>query len=100
MDKKYELIKTNVEGLYRIKALIDFGLVKAGDIGGCVKSESNLSHEGDCWIYDNDVSVQCGCFNGTIEKFKSAVEKTYDIDKDCSYYRQYMGAIQYSELIK
>jgi hypothetical protein len=40
--------------LYRIQALKDFGYVKAGDFGGWVESESNLSQEGDCWIYDNE----------------------------------------------
>lgn len=37
----------------RIQALKDFSNVKVGDIGGYVESEDNLSHEGDCWIYDN-----------------------------------------------
>lgn len=32
---------------YRIVALRDFGSVKAGDLGGFVESESNLSHDGD-----------------------------------------------------
>ena len=39
--------------LYRIKALRDFGYVKAGDIGGWVESEDNLSQYGHCWIYDD-----------------------------------------------
>lgn len=56
MDKKYELLKDDtieVEGhtLHRIRALKDFGDVKAGDLGGFVASEENLSHEGPCWIY-------------------------------------------------
>ena len=55
--KKYELIKeskTTFMGrdIYRIRALKDFGDVIAGDIGGWVCSENNLSQEGDCWIYD------------------------------------------------
>lgn len=50
--KKYELIKINVSGLFRIRALRDFSDVKAGDIGGFVAGEHNLSHEDDCWIYD------------------------------------------------
>ena len=57
-NKKYELTDTiNHYGdtLYRIKALISFGDVKAGDIGGYVESEDNLSHEGDCWIFDNAI---------------------------------------------
>ena len=54
---KYELIKESkimFEGrdIYRIRALKDFNNVKAGDIGGWVCSEDNLSQEGDCWIYD------------------------------------------------
>ena len=55
---KYELLqddKIEVSGhiLYRIKALKDFGDVKAGDLGGYIEGESNLSQEGTCWVYDN-----------------------------------------------
>lgn len=38
--------------LHRIKALEDFGRVKAGDLGGFIEKEDNLSQEGECWIYD------------------------------------------------
>ena len=38
--------------LYRIQALRDFGLVKAGDLGGWIEKERNLSQEGDCWVGD------------------------------------------------
>lgn len=56
MDKKYEILKDraitmNGSTIYRIKALKDFGNVKAGDMGGFVEKEENLSHEGPCWIY-------------------------------------------------
>lgn len=56
--KKYELLKDDTivfNGilLYRIKALKDFGLVRNGEIGGYIEKEENLSHEGDCWVYDN-----------------------------------------------
>lgn len=55
---KYELLqddKIEVSGhiLYRIKALKDFFGAKAGDLGGYIEGESNLSHEGTCWVYDN-----------------------------------------------
>ena len=53
MGNKYELISSDREGLYRVKALRDFNDVKKGDIGGYVESEKNLSQLGDCWIYDN-----------------------------------------------
>ena len=53
MEKKYELIPSDIEGLFRVKALKDFNNVKKGDIGGYVESENNLSQLDDCWIYDN-----------------------------------------------
>ncbi len=53
MNKKYELIESDVSWLFRIKALKDFGYVKTGDIGGYVEGEHNLSHDGNCWICDN-----------------------------------------------
>ena len=55
--KKYELTDETKEFdgkiLYRIRALIDFGFVKAGDFGGWIEKEENLSQEGRCWAYDN-----------------------------------------------
>ena len=58
MDRKYELLKDdyiNYRGitLYRIKALKDFKNIKAGELGGYVESEKNLSHDRNCWVYDN-----------------------------------------------
>ena len=57
MKKKYELLKDdtinilfNSKTLYRIKALRDFGDVKAGDLGGYVEKELNLTHEGNAWV--------------------------------------------------
>lgn len=34
----------------RIRALRDFGGVHAGDTGGWIESEKNLSHDGDAWV--------------------------------------------------
>ena len=54
MEKKYELVDVNdPNGHFRIRALRSFGNVKVGDLGGFVQSEDNLSHEGNCWIYDD-----------------------------------------------
>ena len=57
MDKKYKLTEEtiNVDGrtLYRIEALKDFGNVRKGEKGGFIEKESNLSQNGDCWVYDN-----------------------------------------------
>jgi len=60
--KKYELTEECKEHfgrkLYRIKALIDFGDVKTGDLGGYIESENNLSHNDNCWVF-GDAEV-CG----------------------------------------
>lgn len=39
--------------LYRIEALIDFGAVKAGEKGGFVETERNLSQEDNAWVSGN-----------------------------------------------
>jgi carbonic anhydrase/acetyltransferase-like protein (isoleucine patch superfamily) len=60
--KKYELAletKTEFDGvaMCRVRALRDFTAgggaeVKAGDLGGWVESEANLSQEGGAWVVD------------------------------------------------
>ena len=59
MNKKYELTDETINHygvvLHRIKALRSFSDVEAGDLGGYIQSEDNLSHEGDCWIFDNAI---------------------------------------------
>lgn len=60
--------------LHRIKAVKDFGYIKAGDLGGWVESEENLSHDGTCWIYDDAyvygyAKVSCDarvCYNAQV----------------------------------
>lgn len=56
MIKKFELdlsTKITVWGidLFRVKALIPFGNVKKGELGGYVEKEENLSHSGIAWVY-------------------------------------------------
>lgn len=51
---KYEFTETREflsRTLHRIKAVSDFGDVKAGDLGGWIEKEENLSQSGDCWVY-------------------------------------------------
>ena len=111
MMKKFELMtesKMNVFGktLFRIRALVDFSFVKAGDVGGWIEEEGNLSQYGDAWVYgnaevcgnddyttikgfgtcfrtttffrckDKTVKVACGCFLGTIAEFRKQVKRT------------------------
>ena len=53
--KKFELTSEFIYffgiKLFRIKALIDFSDIKAGDLGGYVEKEENLEHDGDAWVY-------------------------------------------------
>ena len=39
--------------LHRIECVECFGSVKAGDIGGWIEREENLSQLCDCWVYGN-----------------------------------------------
>ena len=60
--KKYELTAEFIEKwgkkLFRIKALISFGSVEAGELGGYIEKEDNLAHDGNAWVY-GDAEV-CG----------------------------------------
>ena len=55
-NRKFELTNITMEfkgrTLYRIRALKNFKDVEAGDLGGWVSNENNLSQEGWCWIYN------------------------------------------------
>ena len=56
--KKFELTSESIvnifgKKLFRIKALVEFGNVKEGEIGGFVEKEENLSHDGNAWVYGN-----------------------------------------------
>jgi len=58
MSKKYELVVDDTITfwgwkLFRIKALISFGSVDAGDFGGYIYTEDNLSQEGNAWVSGN-----------------------------------------------
>src|SRR5690606_39757906 len=54
--KKYELLTDDTTTLddgtvlYRIRALIDFGNVKAGELGGYIEKEANLDMSGNAWV--------------------------------------------------
>jgi len=114
--KRIKLIGTEVV-LRRIRAVTAFGVVKAGDIGGWIEKEENLSHDGSAWVYgdaeaysvnhifsigpigsrneyttfyrnkNEKIEVRCGCFNGIIEEFLEKVAETHGENKHASVYR-------------
>ena len=124
--KRYELTEEKKEflgrTLYRIRALKDFELldgtiIYAGDLGGWIEKEDNLSQEDSAWVSgeaevystthvmtfgpagrrndtttfyrnkNNGISVTCGCFNGSIEDFLAKVEITHGDNKHGQVYR-------------
>lgn len=119
MDKKFELTTDTKmflgRKLFRIKALISFGNVKEGDLGGYVEKESNLSHNGDAWVCgdadylcfkglgsknrnttffkckDGRIHVSCGCFSGNLTEFEQQVKKTHD---DSKFAKEYLAAVE------
>ena len=39
--------------LHRIRAVVEVGLVKVGELGGWIENEENLSCDGNAWVYGN-----------------------------------------------
>lgn len=61
MTPKYKFVDTtsfNGKTIRLIRALRSFGNVKKDQDGGWIESESNLSHDGDCWVGYS--AVVCG----------------------------------------
>ena len=81
MEPKYKLLedahlRVGEKTVFFIQALRDFGDVKAGDIGGAVEAESNLAHDGDCWVYHSAKVYGKGKVSGNA-KIKDTAE-VYD----------------------
>lgn len=77
MDKKFKLIENdsieiNDHKLYRLQALIDFNDVQAGDLGGYIEHENNLSQTDDCWIYGNAKVYGNACVFGDASVYDNA----------------------------
>ncbi|EPW8137153.1 hypothetical protein ACWWSC_000350 [Klebsiella pneumoniae] len=56
--KKFELVAEMSKEffgrkLFRIRALISFGNVEKGDLGGWVEQETNLDQDDNAWVYGN-----------------------------------------------
>ena len=113
--KKFELTTESItflgRTLFRIKALISFGNVKAGELGGYIEKEGNLSHEGNARVCGNadiatisgfgseyrtttffrtkndEIAVKCGCFYGTLAEFREKVKETHG---DNRYAKEYL----------
>ena len=83
--KKFELTSEFVtflgKKLFRIKALISFGNVEEGELGGYVEKEENLSNDGDAWVYGDarvsgDAWVSGDADYATVQGFGSEYRTT------------------------
>ena len=98
-NKKYEILmdeKNTIEWkghtLHRIRALRDFGDIRKGDIGGFVENENNLSHKGNCWIYDDAKAM-----DNSIMYDNSRICDKSELHDDSEMYN-YTRMYDYSEL--
>lgn len=83
--------------LHRIQALKDFKDVKAGDLGGWVEKEENLSQEGDCWVFDDaQVFNNAGVFDNAMVYNKAEVSGNAQVYGDT---RVSGGAIVYGKTV-
>ena len=80
-DKKFEMdifgeqLKTKGYNrtVYRIQALRDFGDIKAGDFGGFLESENNLSHSGLCWVHEGATVLNDVQISGDLQVLKNSL---------------------------
>ena len=79
--KKYvltkETITVNGSVLHRIKSLKSFSNVKKGDLGGWIEKESNLSQDGNAWVYEGARVYEDARVYGNAEVYGNA--KVYGV---------------------
>lgn len=110
---------------HRIKAITSFEDVVAGELGGWIEKEENLSQGGNAWVggdawvfstnhiltigaigsrddfttffrdKDNEITIKCGCFLGKIDKFFEKVAQTHGNSK---YAQVYKKAVELAKL--
>lgn len=90
MNKKFEFTgETKAilgNTLHRIRALISFGEVGAGELGGWIEKEENLDASGNAWVYGNAWVFGDACVSGNARVYGDA-----RVDGDARVYK--CGAI-------
>ena len=81
--KKYKFVPDDTIIIYgskltRIRALKNIPKynISKGDVGGYIEKETNLSHEGDCWVNDNAQVFENALIFGHAKVFENA--KVYE----------------------
>ena len=86
--KKYEILKNEYiilpsgEKVFRIKALVPFGDIGAGEKGGYIQKEENLSQYGNAWVYGDarvsgDARVEDKVINLMFKEYSVTILKEY-----------------------
>ena len=89
--KKFELTTefiTNMfeKKLFRIKALVEFGNVKAGELGGYVEKEENVSQDGNAWVSgDAEVSGNARVYGDAWVSGNAEVSGNARVSGDADY---------------
>ena len=89
--KKFELTsetKINIFGkkLFRIKALISFADVEAGETGGWVEKEGNVNQSGDAWVSGNaEVSGDAKVYGNAWVYGNAKVSGNAEVSGDADY---------------
>ena len=100
--KKFELTTESIETvsgekLFRIKALVSFDAVEAGELGGYVEKEENLSHEGNAWVYGNarvyGNAQVCGDADIYDNSQKSSVDGFGSENRTTTFFREKSGGV-------
>ena len=88
----------------QVKALIDFGNVKAGDLGGWIEEESFLSQEGLCWVGGNAIVVGRGSLidgdsivDGNVNVVESKIHGTSRVTDDTFIWLSYLTNVEVTD---
>ena len=78
--KKFELTSESIvkfgRTLFRIRALVAFGNVKEGELGGFLEKEENLAQDGNAWVGGNATvsGYATVCENATVSGYATVCE--------------------------
>ena len=93
--KKYELTTETLQfagrTLHRIKAVKDFDSIKAGEFGGWIENEKNLSQDDNAWIYDDAMVFDNAKIFGNAKVYGYA--EVYDYANVSDYAKVYGNAV-------
>lgn len=81
--KKFGTTTTEVKEIRALRDIPSIGL-KTGDIGGFLRAETSLSHEGDCWVFRGSVVHTGARVKGNAKVFGNSIIATNSIvDGSC-----------------